>query len=89
MMPCNIILSIQDIDINQRNVLITHQFVSGSSEMIQSESEMPLSVGGTSQIGVEHFDMFDYVALRTFTCSAVHWKADMPLFGIFVKVFGG
>jgi DNA repair protein SbcD/Mre11 len=56
-------LSIQDIDINQRNVLITHQFVSGSSEMIQSESEMPLSVGGTSQIGVEHFDMFDYVAL--------------------------
>lgn len=56
-------LSIQDIDINQRNVLITHQFVSGSSDMIQSESEMPLSVGGTSQIGVEHFDMFDYVAL--------------------------
>lgn len=56
-------LSIQDIDINQRNVLITHQFVSGSSEMIQSESEMPLSVGGTSQIGVEHFEMFDYVAL--------------------------
>lgn len=56
-------LSIQDIDINQRNVLITHQFVSGSSDMIQSESEMPLSVGGTSQIGVEHFEMFDYVAL--------------------------
>jgi DNA repair protein SbcD/Mre11 len=56
-------LSIQDIDINQRNVLVTHQFVSGSSDMIQSESEMPLSVGGTSQIGVEHFDMFDYVAL--------------------------
>ena len=56
-------LSIQDIDINQRNVLITHQFVSGSSDLIQSESEMPLSVGGTSQIGVEHFDMFDYVAL--------------------------
>lgn len=56
-------LSIQDFDINQRNVLITHQFVSGSSDMIQSESEMPLSVGGTSQIGVEHFDMFDYVAL--------------------------
>ncbi len=56
-------LSIQEIDITQRNILITHQFVSGSSEMIQSESEMPLSVGGSSQIGVEHFEIFDYVAL--------------------------
>ena len=56
-------LSLQDIDYSQRNVLITHQFVAGKSAVIESESEMPLSVGGSSQIGVDVFDGFDYVAL--------------------------
>lgn len=56
-------LSFQDIDYSERNVLITHQFVAGKFAVIESESEMPLSVGGSSQIGVDVFDGFDYVAL--------------------------
>ncbi len=47
------------IDREQRNVLVTHQFVAGSQ---RSDSE-EMSVGGTDNIGVEVFDDFDYVAL--------------------------
>lgn len=54
-------LSNQNIDKNYKNVLITHQFIGGSS--LTSESEVLLSVGGSEIIGVEHFDDFDYVAL--------------------------
>ena len=44
---------------DQRNVLITHQFVTGAS---RSESE-DISVGGTDNIDAEIFADFDYVAL--------------------------
>ena len=47
------------IDKTQRNVLITHQFVTGAQ---RSDSE-ELSVGGTDNIGAEVFCDFDYVAL--------------------------
>ena len=47
------------IDENQRNVIITHQFVTGAS---RSESE-ELSVGGSDNVDVRVFDAFDYVAL--------------------------
>lgn len=52
-----------DIDESVRNLLMTHHFISSNSEVIQSESEMPLSVGGSDQIGYNHFIPFDYVAL--------------------------
>ena len=42
-----------------RNVLITHQFVTGAS---RSDSE-EISVGGTDNVDVSVFDGFDYVAL--------------------------
>lgn len=48
-----------NIDRAQRNVLITHQFVTGAQ---RSDSE-ELSVGGTDNIGAEVFCDFDYVAL--------------------------
>lgn len=51
------------IDEAKRNVFMTHHFVSSNSEVIQSESEMPLSVGGSDQVGYNHFIPFDYVAL--------------------------
>jgi exonuclease SbcD len=44
----------------ERNVLIAHAFVSGGSE---SESERPLSVGGSGMVNPLHFKDFDYVAL--------------------------
>ena len=42
-----------------RNVLVTHQFVTGAS---RSESE-EISVGGTDNVDAAVFDAFDYVAL--------------------------
>lgn len=48
-----------DIDADKRNILITHQFVTGS---LRSESE-DISVGGTDNVDVSAFDGFDYVAL--------------------------
>ena len=47
------------VDETKRNILITHQFVTGAAT---SDSE-ELSVGGTDQIGAEVFQAFDYVAL--------------------------
>ena len=44
----------------QRNVLVSHCFVDGA---IESESERPLSIGGSDRVGHEHFLNFDYVAL--------------------------
>ena len=48
-----------NLDANQRNILITHQFVTGSS---RTESE-EISVGGADNVDTEVFAPFDYVAL--------------------------
>lgn len=48
-----------NIDTNKRNVLITHQFMTGAS---RSESE-EVSVGGADNVDADVFDGFDYVAL--------------------------
>lgn len=47
------------LDTSERNVLITHQFVTGA---VRSESE-ELSVGGSDNVDASVFDDFDYVAL--------------------------
>lgn len=47
------------IDISERNVLVTHQFVTGAQ---RSESE-EISVGGSDNVDASVFDGFDYVAL--------------------------
>jgi exonuclease SbcD len=52
-------LSNANIDTAARNVLITHQFVTGA---ITSESE-ELIVGGSENVDASLFDSFDYVAL--------------------------
>lgn len=48
-----------NINPNNRNVLVTHQFVTGAR---RSESE-EISVGGTDNVDAGVFDDFDYVAL--------------------------
>lgn len=48
-----------DIDESDRNVLITHQFVTGAS---RSDSE-EISVGGSDNVDASVFEAFDYVAL--------------------------
>lgn len=47
------------VDPTERNVLITHQFVTGA---LRSESE-EISVGGTDNVDAYVFEPFDYVAL--------------------------
>jgi len=47
------------LDETKRNVLVTHQFVTGASTCESEE----LSVGGTDQVDASVFDAFDYVAL--------------------------
>ena len=48
-----------EIDESRRNILVTHQFVTGAS---RSESE-EISVGGSDNVDASVFDGFDYVAL--------------------------
>tara|TARA_Y100001956_G_C4118982_1_gene186342 strand:+ start:234 stop:1364 length:1131 start_codon:yes stop_codon:yes gene_type:complete len=43
-----------------KNVLVSHCFVDGA---IESDSERPLSIGGSDRVSHEHFTSFDYVAL--------------------------
>lgn len=47
------------VDESRRNVLLTHQFVTGA---VRSDSE-EVSVGGTDNVDGAVFDCFDYVAL--------------------------
>lgn len=44
-------------------VLVTHQFIAGNKEVVRSESEVILSVGGSEIIDVDLCKGFDYVAL--------------------------
>lgn len=53
----------QKINLDKTNVLITHQFIAGNKEVIKSESEAILSVGGSEIIDVSLVKQFDYVAL--------------------------
>lgn len=52
-------ISHMDIAPANRNILVTHQFVTGAS---RSESE-DISVGGTDNVDASVFEPFDYVAL--------------------------
>lgn len=55
----NAAISEMSVNSDSRNVLITHQFVTGAN---RTESE-EISVGGTDNVDVSVFDDFDYVAL--------------------------
>ena len=48
-----------DINTRQRNIIVTHQFVTGAS---RSDSET-ISIGGTDNVDADAFEGFDYVAL--------------------------
>lgn len=48
-----------EIDMNKRNIIVAHQFITGAE---RSDSE-EISVGGSDNISASVFDGFDYVAL--------------------------
>lgn len=53
------VIDSMEINVSKRNILITHQFVTGA---VRSESE-DISVGGTDNVDASVFEDFDYVAL--------------------------
>lgn len=53
------VINNMNIDSNCRNILITHQFVTGA----ETSGSEELSVGGSDNVDVSVFDAFDYVAL--------------------------
>lgn len=53
----------QYFDTSKPCVLVTHQFFAGNQDVIRSESEVTLTVGGSEIIDVDLLEDFDYVAL--------------------------
>ena len=51
------------LDRTERNILITHGYIRGLEALEDSDSERPLSIGGTDYANVEYLKDFDYVAL--------------------------
>ena len=56
---CRVAIAQMNIDASQRNVLLTHQFVTGASTCESEEC----SVGGSDNVDASVFEEFDYVAL--------------------------
>ena len=56
---CKIAVENMDINTDERNVILTHQFVTGAKTCGDEE----ISVGGTDNVSSAVFDVFDYVAL--------------------------
>ncbi|MBE6401682.1 MAG: exonuclease SbcCD subunit D [Verrucomicrobia bacterium] len=56
---CKVAVANMNVDESCRNVLLTHQFVTGASTCESEE----ISVGGSDNVDASVFDAFDYVAL--------------------------
>lgn len=56
---CRVAIQKMSIDKSQRNILLTHQFVTGSATCESEE----ISVGGSDNVDAAVFEPFDYVAL--------------------------
>ena len=56
---CRVAVEKMGIDTTQRNVILVHQFVTGSATCDSEE----ISVGGTDNVDAAVFEAFDYVAL--------------------------
>lgn len=51
------------LDKSVRNVCIGHGYITAGDSLEESESEKPLSIGGSSYVSSSYFNDFDYVAL--------------------------
>ncbi len=59
----NKIISKENINTKERNIIMVHQFVTaGANEPERTESEV-LTLGGIENVDVSNFDSFDYVAI--------------------------
>ncbi|WP_113671262.1 exonuclease SbcCD subunit D [Vallitalea guaymasensis] len=53
----------EGLESNSRNICVAHAFVMGTVMLETSESERPLSIGGSEYVNVDYFEKFNYVAL--------------------------
>ena len=53
----------ETMDPQERNVVVGHGFITGAALLEQSDSERPLSIGGTDYVDAELFRGFEYTAL--------------------------
>lgn len=59
----NLVINNTSVDVNERNILVAHQFVTASGQInTESDSEVK-NVGGLDDIDIKNFESFDYVAL--------------------------
>ncbi|MBP3597295.1 MAG: exonuclease SbcCD subunit D [Clostridia bacterium] len=57
------IMAKEEVNQEERNIILTHQFITaGNSEPEKCESET-LILGGTENVDISNFDKFDYVAI--------------------------
>ncbi len=52
-----------NLDVSERNVAVIHGYITGAEALEQSDSERPLSIGGTDFVDANYFADFNYVAL--------------------------
>ena len=58
-----IIIENTEINIDERNILVAHQFVTSGIETPERSESESISVGGIDNVDASAFDKFDYVAL--------------------------
>ncbi len=57
------VVSSEDINLSERNILISHQFVTNAGREPETSESEAIRIGGLDNIDVSAFDSFDYVAL--------------------------
>ena len=57
------IIEKENIDETQRNIILTHQFVTCIGEEIERTDSETISLGGIDNVDISNYDKFDYVAI--------------------------
>lgn len=59
----NAVIENEEINENERNIILVHQFVTAGTILPERTESEVLSLGGTDNVDVSNFDKFDYVAI--------------------------
>ena len=57
------IIEKENIDETQRNIILTHQFVTCIGEKVERTDSETISLGGIDNVDISNYDKFDYVAI--------------------------
>lgn len=57
------IIEKEDIDESQRNIILTHQFVTAIGEEVERTESEVLTLGGTDNVDISNYNKFGYVAI--------------------------